>query len=917
MKRRTLLLSVIFLLLIPVINISYAQSFDLIVRDTQIVDKAFIWGRADSIICRVAPVLTPKRYKLLYKQLIECYKPLRFEKNIVRSEYLDSIENVRRRDNLELIDNIYRAISVSSNPNTHIKAGYDYFRLHSRSKSIERYEEDSIITKLSLATLYRGYSSTCDIGIKINAINNIAEILYFNSSINDSKELYNCAILLNNENDAKKCASLYGYIRCHYSGTNEIDYKTAVKILPYYKDFAEIYSNINVGNPYGLYNLYAELGYISYVAKNSDFIKYCNIAVQVAKDAHIEWEILIDSILTHIGYNKNPNVILGSYYRTLGDNSRAVDCYINAGIVDESSFVEVHPNDIYRHIEDNPSLPIYKGVVSYPKNILALADIYYSLNQQQSSLYMTDALYYIIKNLLFVFHNYDSEDRREYVDLYSPLLSTLYSHPDPAWVYNVALFTKGITNNVDISLREAYNHNGYVDPQYTNFLKLKEAYFQNPNATTEHLMRKCEIDLLRGSFLIQGYLRQLEYTYLDVYNDIYKTSNVAIEFIKTATFGNEQPKYIALILRSLINKPIQIEICSVCELEKLYQNIQYRNSLYNSRESSLLYNLIWSKLEPYINEGDDVYFAPDGLLYQMNIEALQDANGRRANEKWNLHRVSSTRELCMEKPTVDINSAVLYGGLKYTMDDDELLAASCTYSREDMQSATRGFVADSTMRKGWNYLPETKTEVESIAQMCESHDVRAVIFSETAGNEESFKALSGKKTPIIHLATHGFFYKNEEVTKEPFFNVFNFDKMPQKPDNSLKRSGLILAGGQKAWLGEAIPDSVEDGILLAEEIALMDLTGTDLVVLSACETGLGEITSEGVFGLQRAFKKAGVQTIIMSLWSVNDLATSLFMRVFYHEWLSGKTKHEAFAIAQNTVRESYEGNDWAAFIMLD
>lgn len=110
-------------------------------------------------------------------------------------------------------------------------------------------------------------------------------------------------------------------------------------------------------------------------------------------------------------------LVLGSYYRTLGDNSRAVDCYINAGIVDESSFVEVHPNDIYRHIENNPSLPIYKGVVSYPKNILALADIYYSLNQQQYSLYMTDALYYIIKNLLLVFHNYDSEGRREYVDL--------------------------------------------------------------------------------------------------------------------------------------------------------------------------------------------------------------------------------------------------------------------------------------------------------------------------------------------------------------------------------------------------------------------------------------------------------------------------------------------------------------------
>ena len=139
-----------------------------------------------------------------------------------------------------------------------------------------------------------------------------------------------------------------------------------------------------------------------------------------------------------------------------------------------------------------------------------------------------------------------------------------------------------------------------------------------------------------------------------------------------------------------------------------------------------------------------------------------------------------------------------------------------------------------------------------------------------------------------------------------------------QPDNSLKRSGLILAGAQKAWLGEPIPDDVEDGILLAEEIATMDLTGTDLVVLSACETGLGEITSEGVFGLQRAFKKAGVQTLIMSLWTVEDEATSLFMREFYKQWLGGKSRHDAFIATQKFMQNKYaDPYYWAGFIMLD
>ena len=134
----------------------------------------------------------------------------------------------------------------------------------------------------------------------------------------------------------------------------------------------------------------------------------------------------------------------------------------------------------------------------------------------------------------------------------------------------------------------------------------------------------------------------------------------------------------------------------------------------------------------------------------------------------------------------------------------------------------------------------------------------------------------------------------------------------------MQRSGLIMAGGQNAWMGGAIPSNCDDGILLAEEIASMDLSGTDLVVLSACETGLGDITSDGVFGLQRAFKMAGVQTLVMSLWKVDDNATSLMMQTFYEQLLSGKTKREAFRLAQAVVRNKYpEPYYWAGFIMMD
>jgi CHAT domain-containing protein len=116
-----------------------------------------------------------------------------------------------------------------------------------------------------------------------------------------------------------------------------------------------------------------------------------------------------------------------------------------------------------------------------------------------------------------------------------------------------------------------------------------------------------------------------------------------------------------------------------------------------------------------------------------------------------------------------------------------------------------------------------------------------------------------------------------------------------------------------------LPETVQDGILTAKEVSLLDLRETDLVVLSACETGKGEVTGDGVFGLQRAFKMAGVQTIIMSLWPVNDQATQLLMTEFYNNWIGKhQSKREAFRNAQNTVRTQYEEPEyWAGFIMLD
>ena len=141
-------------------------------------------------------------------------------------------------------------------------------------------------------------------------------------------------------------------------------------------------------------------------------------------------------------------------------------------------------------------------------------------------------------------------------------------------------------------------------------------------------------------------------------------------------------------------------------------------------------------------------------------------------------------------------------------------------------------------------------------------------------------------------------------------------------DKSMTRSGLLFSGCNHAIHHEHIPDGEEDGILTAQEISMLDLRGLDLVVLSACQTGLGDIVSgEGVFGLQRGFKKAGAKTIIMSLWNVNDESTMKMMTSFYHHYLEGLPKEEAFYKAQEELRKDcpsqQERPDWAAFILLD
>lgn len=304
-----------------------------------------------------------------------------------------------------------------------------------------------------------------------------------------------------------------------------------------------------------------------------------------------------------------------------------------------------------------------------------------------------------------------------------------------------------------------------------------------------------------------------------------------------------------------------------------------------------------------------VFFAPDGELQITGIEYMplvkptEDGSLYAVSDLYAVSRLSSTRELVSrQQPQLNTDIAV-YGGLLY---DAELESQPAAVAK------SRAFRKVASI----DYLAGTLTEADSITALFDNtkdtpFSVHA--FTGEKGTETTFKTLSATHPGLIHIATHGFFFHEGD----PMLEMIGLD------DNPMTRSGLLLAGVEQRWFGLDEREGTDDGILTALEIANTDLRGLDLVVLSACETARGDVLGDGVFGLQRGFKIAGANSILMSLWKVDDEATCMLMTKFYRNWITKKmSKHEAFESAKRSVREHKEkGWDspryWAAFILLD
>ena len=363
---------------------------------------------------------------------------------------------------------------------------------------------------------------------------------------------------------------------------------------------------------------------------------------------------------------------------------------------------------------------------------------------------------------------------------------------------------------------------------------------------------------------------------------------------------NSRRTYAAVLLLPEETHPHFVPLAQQSQLDNLL-NIDGSNSIqqiYQSRGASPvnknltgdeLYQLVWAPLEPFLQNTQVVHFSPAGTLHQVAFAALPHPEGLLL-DRYDLRQLSSTRQIITEPSEVLPKSAALFGGIRYGTQP---------------KSETNTQNGSSNSEGKFEYLPGTKEEIEAIANLMKGQGIAPELFTESDASEEAVSQLASPS--ILHIATHGFF---KDIT-DTYTST--------SEDEAMLRSGLAFADANRNWKDHEQPVKADDGILLATETAQLDLHQTQLVVLSACETGLGLVRgSEGVYGLQRALREAGAQKIIMSLWSVPDSETQEMMQLFYQFYVQEKLPvREAFRKAQQQMQGNYDPYHWAAFTLVE
>jgi len=665
-----------------------------------------------------------------------------------------------------------------------------------------------------------------------------------------------------------------------------------------------------------LANLYQNMG----AYKNAEIL---------ALEAKAIMEQILDKDNPSLAINNNG---LGALYAAMGKYRKAEYYFLQARKLWKKQFGIRHPY--------------------YTQNSLNLARIYWNVHdfKKANDLY-SSAFDQQFDQLKKIFQFTSETEKQLYlgnvnesIDEYQSFYYKSFSHANAEEAYTIALLNHNLTLNAALQLRhEVYKkQDAVIAKQYQDWISLKkrQAYLLTKTgveqaeqvSTIQDSADIIEKEMSRKSGAFKK-IHQLEVSWKGIQKKL-NAGDAAIEFIAFQFYNGsrwtDSTFYAALLLKKDSPAPVFISLFEQKQLNAIPElNSQAANSSSYYRgiglkkkvtTSGSAYNLIWKPLEKYLIGVNRIFFAEAGDLFRVPFAALPITSDKVLSDKYQLIQLNSTASISthVKDFVLPADKIQLYGGIEYSSDTAQslpdsgiLVSAGTLTSLQPLQGGLRG--------SSFQFLPGTREEVRNIEMQAENKVSNVVILEGAEATEASFKLLDGASSPsVLHIATHGFFFpppinkhieNNKSVTGNIIFS---------RADNPLLRAGLLFAGANNTWEGKLI-DGPEDGIVTAYEISNMYLPNTKLVALSACETALGDIQgSEGVFGLQRAFKIAGVQNLIMSLWAVPDKEASEFMTEFYKKLFNNESIEDAFYQTQTYMKNKYrkEPLKWAAWILV-
>lgn len=626
---------------------------------------------------------------------------------------------------------------------------------------------------------------------------------------------------------------------------------------------------------------------------------------------------------------------LAALYEDMGDFSQALPLYINAKEIRKKILGEKHPD--------------------YAVSLDNIAGVYMSMGLCEKAYpLLIESRSLIEKNIKNAFLTL-SEKEKEFFIKWS--FGNIDSKPNSLLVicnqrngiqisnYNQQLYLKSLMlqstkrmidasrlsqdDSVKKIFNEWLNNKKKLAKEYS--LNVKDRLKNIDSIETDTENKEKELNRRSATFYNQKYVINIT---TEIVNKALKENEAAIEFVKFQLYNNKRANsviYAAYILKKNDSIPLFVPLFEENQLQQLLDSAgksatSIVNSFYRGLDlgtngsnylGEALYKLIWQPLEPYLKGIKKISYSPAGKLYSIAFQALPVDSKTLLMDKYDLQQYTSTRQVALrseEKQTVKPTEIVLFGNASFSMDSMSLAKNKTSSERTSTTIYTPKRRGDNNGT--WTNLPGTAEEVKKIKALFDQNKISTKSFTTTTATEENLKALDGRSPQILHIATHGFFLPDPEKKKKEM--SFGNENTYSLADDPLLRSGLILAGGNYAWSGKTPIDGVEDGIATAYEISQLNLSNTELVVLSACETALGDVKgSEGVFGLQRAFKMAGVKKMIVSLWQVPDKETAELMTSFYSYWLKGKTIVQSFTQAQADMRKKYSPYYWAAFVLVE